>query len=47
MKNHTEPEAVAIREKWLAREKEFHEWRYAELNRGLDMLKENFPALWD
>jgi hypothetical protein len=47
MKNHTEPEAVAIREKWFAREKELHEWRYAELNKGLDMLKENFSALWD
>lgn len=47
MKNHTEPEAIAIREKWLEREKELASWRREELNKGLDMLKKSFTELWD
>ena len=43
----TSPDAVAIREKWFEREKELSSWREEELNKGLEMLKENFGGLWD
>ena len=40
-------EQKEVYNKWLARQIEINNWRRAELNKGLDMLKENFESLWD
>lgn len=44
---NTSPEAVEIDKKYWEREVEIAEWREAQLNKGLDMLKERFYDLWD
>jgi hypothetical protein len=46
-KQSTDPAAVSARKKWLEREKELASWRQEELDKGMNMLRENFPALWD
>ena len=46
-KQSTDPAAVSAREKWFEREKELSLWRLEEMHKGMDMLRENFPALWN
>ena len=46
-KINNSPEAADIRKKWFEREKELASWRREELDKGLNMLRESFPALWD